>query len=141
MNSRLQYSNTKLTSPFYMNYSYIIQLNYCEGTLRNFDPIENYFLFLPLYRKTNRPKLVLIEYLQCIEGGATKSLHGHTFNLLYSDWLSDKLHSREPTTEETQILNHLLVLQPQCNIELFPRALAACLARDQKLFFKFFQGC
>ena len=34
MNSRLQYANTKLTSPYYMNYSYIIQPNYCEGTLR-----------------------------------------------------------------------------------------------------------
>ena len=40
MNSRLQYANTKLTSP-YINYSYIIQPNYCEGTLRNFDPIKN----------------------------------------------------------------------------------------------------
>ena len=60
MNSRLQYANTKLTSPYYMNYSYIIQPNFCEGTLRNFDPTKNYFLFSPLYAKTNRPILVPI---------------------------------------------------------------------------------
>ena len=47
-NSRLQYANTILTSPYCMNYSYIVQLNYCEGTLRNLDPRKNYFLFSPL---------------------------------------------------------------------------------------------
>ena len=85
MNSRLQYANTKLTSPYYMNYIYIIQPNYCEGSLRNFDPIKNFFLFSPLYAKTNRPILVPIEYLQCVEGGAMMCAYGHTFNLLYRD--------------------------------------------------------
>ena len=65
MNSRLQYANTKLNSPYYMNYSYIIRPNYCECTLRNFDPIKNYFIFSPLYAKINRPILVPIKYLQC----------------------------------------------------------------------------
>ena len=46
MNSRLQYANAELTSPYYMNYSYIIDSNYCEGTLRNFVPIMNFFLVL-----------------------------------------------------------------------------------------------
>ena len=82
MNSRLQYANTKLTSPYYMNYSYVVQPNYCEGALRNFDPIKNYFIFSPIYAKTNRPNLVTIEYLQCVEGGATKCTYGHTFSLL-----------------------------------------------------------
>ena len=107
MNSRLQYANTKLTSPFYRNYSYVIQPNCCEGTLRKFDPIKNYFIFSPLYAKTNRPILVTIEYLQCVEGGATKYTRGHTFNLLYRDWMVDKLDNRQQSQEETQIFNHL----------------------------------
>ena len=41
--SRLQYANTILTLPYYMNYSYIIQPNHCEGTSRNFDLIRNHF--------------------------------------------------------------------------------------------------
>ena len=49
----------------------------------------------------------------------------------------DKLDNREPSREETQILNHLLALQPHCNVDLFIRALAACLARDPE-FFAFF---
>ena len=138
MNSRLQYANTKLTSNYYMNYSCIIQANYCEGTLHNFDPIRNYFLFSPLYAKTNRPIFVPIEYLQCVEEGATKCMYGNTFNLLYRDWTTDKLDNREPSAEETQILNLLLALQPHCNVDLFPRTLADGLARDQE-FFEFFR--
>ena len=138
MNSRLQYANTKLTSPYYMNYSYIIQPNFCEGTLRNFDPIKNYFVFSALYAKTNRPILVPIKCLQCVEGGATKCIHGNTLNLLYSEWVADKLDNREPSQEEKQILNQLLALQPHCNVNRYSLALAACLARDQK-FLAFFR--
>ena len=83
-----------------MNYSYITQPNYCEGTLRNFDPINNYFVFSPLYAKANRPILVPIEYLQCVEGGATKWNHDHIFNLLYRDWMEDKLDNRKPPTKK-----------------------------------------
>ena len=134
MNSRLQHANTKLNSSYYMNYSYIIQPNYCEGTLRNFDPIKNYFIFSPLYAKTNRFILVPIEYLQCIEGGATKCASGHNFSLLYRDWMADKLDNRQPSQEETQIFNHLLALQPHCNADLYPLAIAACLVRDPEIF-------
>ena len=121
-----------------MNYSYIIQHNYCEGPLRNFNPIKNYFTFFSHYAKTNRPILVPIEYLQCVEGGATKCTYGHTFNLLYRDWMADKLDNRQPSQEELQIFNHLLALQPQSNADLYPRALAACLARDPD-FLAFFR--
>ena len=114
MNSRLQYANTKLTSPYCMKYSYIFQPNYCEGNLRNFDPYKNYFIFSLLYAKTNRPILVPIEYLQCVEGGATKCTYGHNFNLLYRDWMVDKLDNRQPSQEETQITfllyNHTVTL-------------------------------
>ena len=120
LNSRLQYANTKLTSPYYMNYGYIIQPNYCVGTLRNFNPIKNCFLCSPLYAETNRPILVPIENLQCVEGGATKCMYEHTFNLLYRDWMTSNVDNPEPSAEEKQILNHLLGLQPHCNVELFP---------------------
>ena len=139
MNSRLQYANTKLTSPYYMNYSYIKQPTICEGALPNFDPIKNYIFFSTLYAKTNRPILVPIEYLLCVEGGAMKFAYGHTFNLLYRDWMVKKLDNREPSQEEQQIFNHLLALQPHYNVDLCPRALADCLARDLEIL-AFFRG-
>ena len=110
MNSRIHKANTILTSPYIMNYSYIIQPIFCEGTLRNINPIKNYFIFSHLYAKTNRPILVPIKYLQCVEGGATKGMHGHTFNLLCREWMAGNLDNREPSQEETQIFNHLLAL-------------------------------
>ena len=113
-----------------MNYSYIIQPIYCEGTLRNFDPIENYFIFSLLYAETNRPILFSIEHLQCVEGGATKCMRGQTFNLLYRDWMADQLDNREPSQEENQIFNHRFALLPHFNVDMYPHALAACLARD-----------
>ena len=39
-------------------------------------------------------------------------MYGHTFNLLYRDWIVDKLANREPLPEETRIFNQLLALQP-----------------------------
>ena len=59
-------------------------------------------------------------------------MHGHTFNLLYRELMVDKLTNRGLTPEETQILTYLLALQPHCNIDLYPRALATCLARDKE---------
>ena len=51
--------------------------------------------------------------------------------------MTSQLDNRETSAEETQILIHLLGLQPHCNIDRFPRAFAACLARDQE-FLAFF---
>ena len=48
-----------------------------------------------------------------------------------------KLNERQPSPEEQRILNHLLALQPHCYADLYPRALAACLARDPE-FLAFF---
>ena len=121
-----------------MNYSYIIQPNYCEGTLRNFDPFKDFFIFSPLFAKTNLSILVPLEYLQCVEGGTTKCIHGHTFKLLYRVWMVHKLDNRQKSQEETQIFIHLLALQPHCNADLYPRAIAACLARDTE-FLAFFR--
>ena len=50
----------------------------------------------------------------------------------------DKLDNRQSSQEETQIFNHRLALQPHCNADLYPRALAACLARDPE-FLAFFR--
>ena len=137
MNFCLQHRNTRLTAPYYLNYSYKINPIFSEGTLRNFNPMQNYFLFLPLCAKTNRLMIVPIEYLQCLVGGVPNCMYGHTFNLLYRVWMVDKLADREPTPVETQILNQLLSLQPHCNVNLYLRALADCLARDKE-FLEFY---
>ena len=61
-NSRLQYVNTKIRFPYYLNYSYIIDL-------------------------------------LCVEGGFTKCMYGHSFNLLYRFWIEDESVIKEPSQE------------------------------------------
>ena len=80
---------------------------------------------------------VPIEYLHGVEGGARECMYRHTFNLLYRNWIADRLANREPSPEEAQIFSHLLVTQARFNIDLCPQALAACLARDKE-FLEFF---
>ena len=50
----------------------------------------------------------------------------------------DKLDNRQPSQEETQIFNHILALQPHCNADLYPCAIADCLAHDLE-FLAFFR--
>ena len=89
--SRLRFANTKITSLFYLNYSYIINSSYKEGMLRSFNLIKNYLLFISLYARMHRQIIVPIEYLQCVEGGATMSMYEQTLNLLYRDLIADNL--------------------------------------------------
>ena len=39
--------NDQLTSPYFLNYGYKLKWDYTIGTLRNFDPIRNYYIFQP----------------------------------------------------------------------------------------------
>ena len=108
-----------------------------KALFRILDTKKNYFLFSPIYAKTNRPFFVPIEHLQCVEGGATKGVYSNTFNLLYRNWIAEKLNNRKPSAEKTPIFNHPLALQPNCNVDFFPRALASCLEHDQEFLESF----
>ena len=102
-----------------------------RGNTQKLRSHQKLFLLFAPYAKTHRPILVPHEYPPCVDGIAAKCIYGHTFNLLYRDWMVDKLANREPTPEETQILNQFLALQTHCNADLYPRELAACLAEDK----------
>ena len=138
ISSRFQYKGTKITSPFYFNNSYIINPGFCEGTLRNLVPIKSDLLFIPFYARLHLPTPVPIDYLQFVEGGATNFMNEQTFNVLYSDWIADKLANREPSAKEQQILSQVLAKHPTCNADLYPRALAACLTWDKE-YLEFFR--
>ena len=58
----------------------------------------------------------------------------HSTETGFLEKLSDSTHS----TEEKEILNHLLAMQKHCYADLYPRAVAACPARDR--FSEVFRG-
>ena len=130
--SRLQYVNTKKTSPIEFTRPFIIEPQYCERRLQNFDPPHIRSLSVRLYAATHQLILVPIDYLRGIEGDTTNCTYGHTFNLLCRDWINGKLANREPLQVEKDLLNHLLAMQSHCKVDLQPRALAARLPRDRK---------
>ena len=60
------YINDQLTSPYFFKYAYTIKPQYMKGTLRNFDPIKNYYIFQPM-DNTERPLVIPIEALEPTE--------------------------------------------------------------------------
>ena len=96
ISSQIQYVNRKIKSPFYLNYFYIIGQKFCEGTLRNFDPMKINYLFghytLEHIKPFSSPSRI-----KCVVGRYTKCIQGLTFNLLWSALIADQPVNREPS--------------------------------------------
>ena len=58
----LIFQNHKFTSPFTFLGPYYLEHNFTIGTIRNYDPLKQAFLFLP-YKNPNRPLIILQEDL------------------------------------------------------------------------------
>ena len=59
----------------------------------------NFAIATSNYKPNTNPIDPSVAYLQPVEGGATKCVHGHTFTILEMDWIADKLANREPSAE------------------------------------------
>ena len=76
--------NDQLTSPYFLNYGYKLKWEYTIGTLRNFDPIKNYYIFQPK-EAPERPLIVPIEALEPCEEYHTYHLEGSLTNRAFSN--------------------------------------------------------
>ena len=45
---RFTFINSKVTSPFFLNFTYCIKDTYMQGIILNYDPIRQVFIFCPL---------------------------------------------------------------------------------------------
>ena len=63
--------NSKYTSPFFLNFTYCIKDTNLQGTLRNYDPNTQMYIFCPLTKllivDKSRPLIVPHEFLQPVE--------------------------------------------------------------------------
>ena len=71
--------NDQLTSPYLLNYGNKLKWEYTSGTLRNFDPIKNHYVFQPK-KAPKRPLLVPLESLEPCEEYHTYHLEGRVAN-------------------------------------------------------------
>ena len=71
--------NNQLTSPYFLNYGYKVKWEYTIGTLRNFNPVKNYYIFQPK-EVPERPLIVPIEALEPCEEYHIYHLEGSVTN-------------------------------------------------------------
>ena len=95
--------NDQLTSPYFLNYEYKLKWNYTIGTLRNFDPIKNYYLFEPK-EAPERPLIVQIEALEPCEEYHTYHLQGSVTNKAFCNRIQFN-NERKVTETEKEIRN------------------------------------
>ena len=69
------YVNDQMTSPYFMKFAYITKDKYMKGTLRNFDPVKNYYIFQPI-ENPERPFMLPIEALEPAENYHAYHING-----------------------------------------------------------------
>ena len=90
-----------MTSPYFFNYGYKLKWNYNIGTLRNFDPIKNYYIFQPK-EAPERPLIAPIEALEPCEEYHTYHLEGSVTNKAFSNKIQFN-NERKVTETEKEI--------------------------------------
>ena len=95
--------NDQLTSPYFLNYGYKLKWDYTIGTLRNFDPIKNYYIFQPK-ETSERPLIVPIEALEPCEEYHTYHLEGSVTNRAFINVIQFN-NERKVTDIEKEIRN------------------------------------
>ena len=91
--------NDQLTSPYFLNYNYRIKWSYTIGTLRNFDPIKNYYVFQSK-DEPERPLMVPLEALEPCEEYHVYHLTGSVINKAITNRLTFNNERKIPQTEK-----------------------------------------
>ena len=97
--------NDQLTSPYFLNYSYKLKWEYTIGTLRNFDPIKNYYVFQPK-DAPERPLMVPLEAIEPCEEYHVYHLTGSVTNKAITNRINFNNERKIPDTER-EICNAL----------------------------------
>ena len=120
--------NDQLTSPYFLNYGYRLKWDYTIGTLRNFDPIKNYYIFQPK-EAPERPLIVPIEALEPCEEYHTYHLEGSVTNRAFINMI--KFNNERNTTDiEKEIRNTVKASITEVPIDEITILLAHFLSKD-----------
>ena len=120
--------NDQLTSPYFLNYGYKLKWDYTIGTLRNFDPIKNYYIFQPKEAR-ERPLIVPIEALEPCEEYHAYHLEGSVTNRAFSNRIQFN-NERKVTEIEKEIRNTVKASITDVPIDEITNLLAHFLSKD-----------
>ena len=121
--------NDQLTSPYFLNYGYKLNWNYTFGTLRNFDPIKNYYIFQPK-EAPERPLIVPIEALEPCEEYHINHLEGSVTNKAFNNRIQFN-NERKVTETEKEIRNTVKASITDVPIDDITKLLALVLSKDK----------
>ena len=121
--------NDQLTSPYFLNYSYKLKWNYTIGTLRNFDPIKNYYVFQPK-DAPERPFMVPLEAIEPCEEYHVYHLTGSVTNRAITNRLNFNNERKIPDTER-EICNALQASITETPLKEIVNLLGYYLSKDE----------
>ena len=121
--------NDQLTSPYFLNYSYKLKWDYTIGTLRNFDPIKNYYVFQPK-DAPERPLMVPLEAIEPCEEYHVYHLTGSVTNKAITNRLNFNNERKIPDTER-EICNALQASITETPLKEIVYLLGYYLSKDE----------
>ena len=130
--------NDQLTSPYFLNYGYRLKWEYTLGTLRNFDPIKNYYIFQPK-DSPERPLLVPLEALEPCEEYHVYHLEGSVTNRAFTNRINFN-NERTKTELEHELCNTVKASITDIPLKDLTNLLAYFLSKDDN-FVKEYRHC
>ena len=141
---RFQYINSKYTSPFFRNFTYCIKDTNLQGTLRNYDPITQMYIFCPLNKLLNvdesRPLIVPHELLQPVEVPILEIIYNTRYNHKLHNQVQNTTYEQSPNTEERNIIKAIQLLWPLLQTEHIICLLAKLLTSSDIIHDVFLHG-
>ena len=131
--------NDQLTSPYLLNYSYRIKWSYTIGTLRNFDPIKNYYVFQSK-DEPERPLMVPLEALEPCEEYHVYHLTGSVTNRAITNRLNSN-NERKISETEKEICNSIHASITETPITEILNLLGYYLSKDEHFLKEYKHYC
>ena len=128
---RYQYINSNYTSPFFLNFTHRIKDTNLQGTLRNYDPITQMYIFCPLTKllivDESRPLIIPHEFLQPGEVPILEFIYNTRYNHKLYNLIQNTPYEQSPHPEEHNIIKALELLWPLLQNKHIIRLLAKLL--------------
>ena len=128
---RFQFTNSKYTSPFFLNFIYCKKNTNLQGILRNYDPVTQIYIFCHLTKIFNdeesRPFIIPHEFIQPIEISILEIIHNTKYNHKLYNLMQNTSHEFAVGTEELNTIKALQLLWPLLQTKNVIRILAKLL--------------
>ena len=141
---RFQFINSKYTSPLFLNSTYCIKDTNLQGTLRNYDPVTQMYIFCPLTKTFNdeetRSFIIPHEIIQPIEIPILEFIHNTKYNHKLYNLIQNTPHDFAAGTKELNAINALQLLWPLLQSKNVIRILAKLLTKSDLIHDNFSHG-